>query len=232
MKININESQFNRLILERHFSDVIYHFTPLYNLPKILEDDMLLYSDDEYGYNEPFISLTTIKSTQFGYPYFTYARPNRIKFFARITLDGRKLNYNHTGKRFQYYNNSLGTSVKGNPEHYKPEMSYDEYKDKNNGNGIGYESNFNPKAQHMTDYESEDRIIRNKHEKEGIKPIKPYILRIDILLPEEYNIYLDDLYKIKENFDNSKIFIYDNLKDFDTQSAKHSYSIDEILNHQ
>lgn len=151
--------------------------------------------------------------------------------FARITLDGRKLNYNHTGKRYQYYhNNSLESSVKGNPEYYKPEMSYDEYKKKHNGNGVGYESNFNPKAQHMMDYESEDRIMRNKHDKDGIEPIKPYIIRIDIFLcKDDFEEDIDDLYKIKQNFDNSKIFIYDNLKYFDMQSVKHSFSIDDIL---
>ena len=228
IKIKINESQFNRLILERHFSDLIYHFTSLENLSKILEDDMLMYSFDAYADNNYSVSLTTTKSSQFGFPYFSYSR---MGSFARITLDGRKLNYNHTGKRFQYYkDDSLESSVKGNPEYYKPEMSYDEYKKKHNGNGAGYEKNFNPYAQHMTDYESEDRIMRNSHEKDGIKPIKPYILRIDIFLCGDYfNNDIDYLYKIKQNFDNSKIFIYDNLKYFDMQSSKKAYSIDDVL---
>lgn len=228
MKIRINESQFNRLILEKHFSDLIYHFTELDSLSKILEDDMLMYSFDAYADNNYSISLTTTKSSQFGFPYFSYSR---MGSFARITLDGRKLNYNHTGKRYQYYkDDSSESSVKGNPEYYKPEMSYEEYKKKHNGNGVGYESNFNPKAQHMMDYESEDRIMRNSHEKDGIEPIKPYIIRIDIFLcKDDFEEDIDYLYKIKQNFDNSKIFIYDNLKSFDMQSTKHSYSIDDFL---
>ena len=229
MKININENQFNRLILERHFSDVIYHFTPLYNLPEILEDNMLTYSYDYDNYDKYFISVTTTRSAQYGYPYFNYARRG-TQSFARITLDGRKLNYNHTGNRYQfYYTDALESSLKGRPKNFKPDMSYDEYKKKNNGNGIGYESNFNLDAQHMEDYESEDRIIMNKHEKEGIKPIKPYILRIDIFLCGNNFNDTDYLYEVKENFDNSKIFIYDNLKYFDMQSTKHSYSIDDVL---
>ena len=198
------------------------------NLSKILEDDMLMYSFDAYADNNYSVSLTSTKSSQFGFPYFSYSR---MGSFARITLDGRKLNYNHTGKRFQYYkDDSLESSVKGNPEYYKPEMSYDEYKKKHNGNGVGYESNFNAKAQHMMDYESEDRIMRNSHEKYGIEPIKPYIIRIDIFLCEDdFEEDIDYLYKIKQNFDNSKIFIYDNLKYFDMQSTKHSYSIDDVL---
>lgn len=228
MKITINESQFNRLILEKHFSDVIYHFTSLDNLSRILEDDMLNYSYDAYGDNDYSISLTTTKSSQFGFPYFSYSR---MGSFARITLDGRKLNYNHTGKRYQYYkDNSSESSVKGNPENYKPEMSYDEYKKKHNGSGVGYENNFNPKAQHMMDYESEDRIMRNSHEKDGIEPIKPYITRIDIFLcKDDFEEDIDYLYKIKQHFDSSKVFIYDNLKYFDMQSSKKCYSIDDIL---
>lgn len=231
MKIKINESQFNRLILERHFSDFIYHFTALFNLPDILKDDMLMYSSDVYGDNDYSVSLTTTKSSQYGYPYFNFARIGDRVSFARITLDGRMLNYNHTGKRYQYYkNDSLESSIKGNPENYKPYLSYDEYKKKHNGSGVGYERHFNPKAQHMMDYESEDRIMRNKHEEDGIKPIKPYILRIDIFLcGDNFNNDVDYLYKIKQNFDDSKIFIYDNLKYFDMQSTKKAYSIDDIL---
>lgn len=234
MKININESQFNRLILERHFSDLIYHFTALFNLPKILEDDMLTYSYDAYGDSDYSVSLTTTKSSQFGFPYFNFARIGNRVSFARITLDGRKLNYNHTGKRYQYYkDNSAESSVKGNPKYYKPEMSYDEYKKNHNGSGVGYENYFNPMAQHMMDYESEDRMMRNSHEKDGIEPIKPYIVRIDIFLcGDDFNNDIDYLYKIKQHFDSSKVFIYDILKYFDMQSAKHSYSIDEILNRQ
>ena len=71
MKIAINESQFNRLILERHFSDVMYHFTPLYHLPKILKSDMLTFSKED---GESFVSLTTIRSSQFGYPYFNFSK--------------------------------------------------------------------------------------------------------------------------------------------------------------
>ena len=231
MKITINERQFNQLILERHFSDIMYHFTPLYKLPKILKSDMLTFSNED---GESFISLTTIKSSQFGYPYCNYSRMGGVRSFARLTIDGRKLQYNHSGKRFQFFKNDYRqSSVKGNPRYYRPEMSYDEYKKKNNGSGVGYESNFNPEAQHMEDYESEDRIMRNKHEKDGIRPIKPYIVRIDIFLcGDNFNRDIAHLYNVKENFDNSKIFIYDNLKYFDMQSSKKCYSIDEILSRQ
>lgn len=71
MKIAINENQFNRLILERHFSDLMYHFTPLCYLPKILKDDMLTFSKED---DEPFVSLTTIRSSQFGYPYSNFSK--------------------------------------------------------------------------------------------------------------------------------------------------------------
>lgn len=67
MKIKINESQFNRLILERHFSDLMYHFTPLENLSKILEDDMLMYSFDAYADNNYSVSLTTTKVLNLGF---------------------------------------------------------------------------------------------------------------------------------------------------------------------
>ena len=75
MKININESQFNRLILERHFSDLMYHFTPLCFLPKILKDDMLMFSEED---DESFVSLTTIRSSQFGYPYSNFSKTGGV----------------------------------------------------------------------------------------------------------------------------------------------------------
>lgn len=102
---------------------------------------MLTFSNED---GESFVSLTTIKSSQFGFPYCNYSRMGGVRSFARLTIDGRKLQYNHSGKRFQFFKNDYRqSSVKGNPRYYRPEMSYDEYKQKNNGNGIGYESNFN-----------------------------------------------------------------------------------------
>ena len=180
-------------LLNEGVSDILYHFTSLYNGYGICKEDTIYlqsaFSKDADNYDRKrkyYLSCTRMFGTQFG-----YAR----KFSnggVRIKLDGNKLSQNLKGKPINYWNgmNDKYTYYKNLPKNEKElnnniAWEIERFK-KNNPNASQQdiqhfiEHNFNKSAQGHVDNETEDRLfsyqpaITNAHE---------YILSIDVLLP-------------------------------------------------
>ena len=98
-KIIINENQFN-LLFER-LTSVLYHFTSIMSLYKILRDDKFVLSTDiedfesYHPYNHFFMSFTRQKNGKQGYS---------AGHHVRVYVDGDKLNQRFAGKPVDYLN--------------------------------------------------------------------------------------------------------------------------------
>lgn len=212
--ILINKKGINAL--QESVSKIVYHFTSVGSCLKIVKNNTIFLQSsmagdaDNMGSKELFyLSTTRQRNVNFGYSY---------KFKdggARIELDGDKFNNNFRGKPIDYWGDSMG------------KQSY--YRKGN--------SDFSSK-QHHIDAESEDRIFSRN---QAIYNASDYIRRIDIIcdnkndLQTDYVIHI--LYNAGRNFYN-KIFVYDNINDFNKQSENtinsellHSERAMELLYH-
>ena len=194
-----------RLRLNEIASAKIYHFTSISNALRIADENTLYLqsaiagmANTSYSHNKLFY----LSTTRTKYQSFGYSR----KFSdnsARIEFDGNKLNQILKAKPYSYWGYSMG----------KPIYT------KNDDEGLSVR-----KQEHTTD-EAEDRLYSDKA---SIQGIYDYIKRIDIILTdlseENYNAYINTRNLLYSKF-NRKIFVYDNLKDFNAQT-------DNIINNK
>ena len=197
----------NKLLLKEIASAKIYHFTSIANALKIAEEDAIYLQSSLAGTSDVSDShnrLFYLSTTRTKYQSFGYSR----KFSdnsVRIELDGDKLNQVMRAKPYNYWGSSMG------------KRNYVQHDDK----GLTPD-----KQEHVRD-EAEDRLyspnssIPNAHE---------YIKRIDVILtkPNEdnYTNYINAKNLLFTKFARIT-FIYDNLKDFNSQSEN---TINDILN--
>lgn len=154
-KIQITENQYKTLLNER-LSSVLYHFTGLYELLEIIQDDAFYLntsyrgaSDDKHSTKKFYMCFTRQVNGRQGY---SRGKPVRIEF------DGDLLNQRFEGKPIDYWGDTMG--------------KHQFFRDPNYGGGnvINYEQNTT---------ENEDRLFSNEP---VIREISKYIKRIDILL--------------------------------------------------
>jgi hypothetical protein len=188
MKILINEN----ILLKEGISDIIYHFTDIDALNKILSSNQFRLSDAtedaldvkiNRGYKY-FLSTTNYKSN------IGYASTINNSKKVRITLSGRKISHKYK---------TFGTSYDGintprHPQH--PKYSYDKSNE--------YD-------------ESENRIVSKK---QYINNALSYIERIDLLINlkniNEYISSISNIIKILTK-NNIGIYFYDDIKNFSNQ---------------
>ena len=191
-----------KILLTERLSDIIYHFTTIPNLYKIIHNDEFLLSSSyekaaETEYNQGYyLSCTRTKFSKFG-----YSRNRNV----RITLDGQKLNQHFGGRAINYWGASMGKNYVMKNISYNPTKEYILRGDDNV----------------MSNVENEDRVFSN--EPTIPNPLN-YILRIDILRSEDF-IYNDeadkkDIAQIRYILTNTNnlVFVYDNDDDFNKQS--------------
>ena len=194
-KIYLTESQLNNLITER-MSSKVYHYTSIYNVLKISEEDTIYLQSALGGTanntnNGKLFYLSTTRTKYQGFGYSSKFTNNS----ARIELDGDKLNNDFSGKPYSYWS---------------PEMGKYGYLKSN----LGLTKD---KQEHIRD-EAEDRLFSNKS---SIEPAHKYIKRIDIIMTD-INDKTDENYLNISNLligrYRSLVFVYDNLNDFNKQS--------------
>lgn len=193
----LNESIKKGLITERA-SAKIYHFTSITNALKIAEEDTIYLQSSLAGTSDASDShnrLFYFSTTRTKYQSFGYSR----KFSdnsARIELDGDKINQIMRVKPYNYWGSSMG------------KRNYVQNDDK------GFTTD---KQEHVRD-EAEDRLY---YSKASIPNAHEYIKRIDVILTnpneENYRSYISTKNLLYSKFSN-RVFVYDNLKDFNTQS--------------
>lgn len=198
-KKNINFIKENKEIINEIASGKLYHFTSISNALKIAEENCIYFqsaianiSDQSYSHKKLFY----LSTTRTRYQSFGYSR----KFSnnsARIELNGDKINQIATAKPFAYWN----SDIFGKQQYLK-----------NDNNGLTKD-----KQEHVND-EAEDRIYTNIS---SYKNAAALINRIDIILTDyndknDYN-YIE-CYNLLNTPLRNKIYIYNNLKDFNAQN--------------
>lgn len=191
-------------VINEGISDIVYHFCGLAIGYNICKTNKIFFTpsintqseSDLNGKNSYFLSTTRQRNTNFGYSV-RFSSGNSV----RITLDGRKLRENLSGKPTDYwYTPSLTLNSK---------QSY--YKDK---------SNFST-AQHHISNESEDRLFSRK---QILDNASKYILSVDVflrnnMLDEEKKAYID---KFLSTPLSNLIRIFDNQKDFNSLDGRNA----------
>ena len=189
---NIIKEEINNFLLNEALTDIVYHFTSLDTLLKIIDADAFYlpssygsFSDDLDKKKKFYMSLTRQKNSKLG-----YSRSNPV----RITLDGNLLNYRFKGKPINYWGASMGkNSYFANPSAY------------GTGDKIDY---------YQSNTENEDRLFSNEP---VIYNFHKYVKRIDVLIDRENE---NDM-EYGKNFVYSKfrklIHVYDNEDDFNKQ---------------
>lgn len=189
-KIYIKENQ--ELVLKEAISDIVYHFTSIFNAYEIIKTDTILLqsplgSNSEYMGTKQlfFLSTTRQRSAEFGYSQ--KYKNNGV----RITLDGNLLGNNFKGKAINYWGSGMGkhSYYKGNKD-------------------------FSTK-QHHSDNESEDRIFSYSPKLENAHR---YIKRIDVIINTNNESQIITAYNMLMSKFSNIIFVYENTKDFNEQN--------------
>ena len=104
-KIQITENQYKTLLNER-LSSVLYHFTGLYELLEMIQDDAFYLntsyrgaSDDKHSTKKFYMCFTRQVNSRQGY---SRGKPVRIEF------DGDLLNQRFEGKPIDYWGDTMG----------------------------------------------------------------------------------------------------------------------------
>lgn len=196
-KIIITEEQLASLMNESA-SSKIYHFTSIHNALKIAEEDTIYLqsslasqSDKSYSSRKLFyLSTTRTRFQAFGYS--GGFSDNSV----RIELDGDKLNETLSAKPYNYWGETMGKW------HYMKD------------DGFGLTRN---KQRHPND-EAEDRLYSSIP---SIQGAHNFIKRIDVIISDtsdkNYSNYIQAKNLLSTKF-SQRIFIYDNLKDFNYQT--------------
>lgn len=204
-KILLGESELHKIISEAILdmlteiaSAKIYHFTSISNVLKMAEENTIYLQSALAGTANKSNSpnrLFYLSTTRTKYQSFGYSR----KFSnnsARIEFDGNKINQILHSKPYNYWGYSMGKST---------------YLQNDN-------DGFTVSKQEHTRDEAEDRLYSSKS---AIQGIYNYITRIDIIIndfsEENFTNYINAKNLLFTPFAR-KIFIYDNLKDFNAQS--------------
>ena len=198
VKIIINENQINKIkkiireaLLKEALSKKVYHFTTLSSVMDIINDDRFVLSSSLIGDSDDFKKNKKffISLTRQRNGSIGYSKPYNV----RICFDGDKLNERFSGKPIDYWSNDMG------------KQTY--YRALNRNEKIPY---------NQTNTESEDRLFFNEP---VIENIMQYIERIDILINKENENNLKIAKNISLSAYRSKIFFYDNKKDFNFQTV-------------
>ena len=139
-------------VINEGISDIVYHFCGLPNGYNICKTNKIFFmpsistqSESELnGKNSYFLSTTRQRNSNFGYST-KYNSGNSV----RITLDGRKLRENLSGRPTDYWY-SPGFTLNSKQSYYKDKVS------------------FSTAQQHASN-ESEDRLFSRKQMLEGMK---------------------------------------------------------------
>lgn len=201
-EININKSEFNentntklKNLIKESVSDVVYHYTRIYNLVNILKTNKINLSpsygigaDQSLNYNKLYsLSLTTARNSATGY-HSTGKNEKNAKGKIRLEMNGRELNYNYKSKHvdyWQYPRTKEITQMSG---------SYDEM---------------------------EERIITDKNQ---ISPANRYISAIEIYVDERQFKTYHEIEQLAKNL-NIPCYFYDNGKDFNFSIKKNAIKL-------
>lgn len=191
----------NENIINESVSPVVYHFTDVAALYRIMLSDKFYlktgafktFSDSGGGKRMFYLSTTRNKNAYEGYSNKFVGRRG-----VRITLDGNKLNQKYYGSSFNYW----GDGELGRMKYLNPEK-------------VGLNKNWSKSVQQHRDDETEDRIWSYKS---SIPNAWDYILRVDICINgiEKDNDFKQVIYNIfhtSEKF-TKKINLYDDIESF------------------
>lgn len=192
MKLIIKEERLD--ILKEGVSEIVFHFTSVVNLVKILKTGKMFLSHfvgDSYAeYNNMFyLSFTRVRDGRFG-----YSEGKKV----RIEFDGRKLNADFKGQPINYWGNKGKSSYMSEPSNRA----------------------FNPTDltpnQIQSRVESEDRIISTQDSFD----ISKYVKRIDVLFNERDMMLkreLKEAVKLSKSYD-FPLEIFSNMNDFNKRT--------------
>lgn len=189
-----------KLFLTERLSSNVYHFTTLNNLYKIVMGDEFILSTAYKGKSDDWDPNKKFFMSLTRQRNGLLGYSNRYE--VRICFDGDKLNQRFKGKAIDYWGDSMGK------QYY--------YRDMRNNHRLD-------KTQNRT--ENEDRLFSDDP---VIENISQYIERIDILVDEK-TIDLAHLVFISNRKFTSKLFFYNNEKDFNYQT--NNTINDELRNH-
>lgn len=189
-KIYIKENQ--EALLKETITDIIYHFTSIFNAYEIVQTDTIylqtpLGSNSEYMGTKQlfFLSTTRQRSTEFGYSQ--KYKNNGV----RITLDGTILGNSFKGKAINYWGKEMGKH-----SYYRGKKDF-------------------LTKQHHSDNESEDRIFFYSPKLENAHR---YIKRIDVIISPNNEKQIITAYNMLMSKFSNMIFVYENTKDFNEQN--------------
>lgn len=193
----------------------VFHFTYLHNLVNILKSNSLqttstLSSPHDFKKNNGnffYLSLTSSGNSDIG-----YASSMTKDHLVRLTIDGRKLNYNYKSKRVDYWNR---------PRDPRDPL-YDDFRRSNDSNSLY-------KLISRQD-ELEDRIMTDDP---VIMDINKYIIDISILMDSERDSFTDNIKKLRECDQMSKELnipfnVYTDSKSFDFNITERSVDLYKI----
>jgi len=192
--IKILKEEVDNLLIEG-VTDIVYHFTSVNGLTKILRDNEIKMSptlgsqwDQKMNRGKFYmLSLTTSRSSDVG-----YAASKLKNNLIRLTLDGRKLNQNYKSISIDYW---------GKPKDPKDSL-YVDGGERQTGRDF---------YKHVSRQdELEDRIVSDTED--GIRPANKYITIIEVLNVDDK--YLGYLKNLADNL-NIPFYVYDEQKYFD-----------------
>jgi hypothetical protein len=199
-RIIISESKLG--LLKEALSNKVYHYTSIMNMLEIaLSNELLLSSKlgttaDDHGEKELYyLSLTRVKSSLVGFGRKYNSGGVRIEF------NGTELSKRFRGKAFNYWGDTMGK------HDYMKNITNNQYKP--------FTSNDPSDIQTQNKTESEDRLYSTQ---DSIPDIFKYITRIDIIIDLNNEKQTKYVYNILLSAFNSKVFVYDNVNDFNKQS--------------
>lgn len=196
--VYLNESQLNKLIINERVSSNLYHYTSINNALKILRDNKFwcmssLDKDAETRVKgHSFNNLYYLSCTRNKHTYSGYARNStQHGSCVRFELDGDLINSRYKGGAIDYWGNSKINYQKRSDGSFKP---------------------------YHNDVEAEDRIFTKEPFIENANTI---IKRVDVYVDKEKANNLNKLaYEcmIYGYQSHVKIYLYDNIRDFNFQT--------------
>lgn len=199
---NIIISESSMKLLSEAMTDVVYHYTSMDSLINIVKTNSMLLQSSiaTRADNLNRKELYYLSTTRQRSSNFGYSYKFR-KGGARIEFDGEKLSNRYKSIPVDYWGETMGKqSYYTQPKDYSAK-------------------------QHHTDYESEDRLLSKSPK---IDNVYDYIKRIDIIYDPTDKRQNMMVYELLISRFNRKIYVYDNINDFDKQTD--NTKNEEILN--